>query len=93
MSSARRSLSVWGFVEANLRDANAARAIGERTWTQKIDESAGSRVEELRHTRYLETRRNVAIFYRTAEVSRRRGKAETRRGVSSKIGHPKIILC
>jgi hypothetical protein len=35
MSSAKRSLSVWGFVEANLRGASAARARGERTWSQK----------------------------------------------------------
>jgi len=39
MSSDKRSLSVWGFVEANLRDANAARARGERIWVQKIDVS------------------------------------------------------
>jgi len=37
MSSAKRSLSVWGFVEANLRDTNAARARGERTWIIKND--------------------------------------------------------
>lgn len=35
MSSAKRSLSVWGLVEANLRDASAARARGERTWIEK----------------------------------------------------------